>query len=219
MRALRGSGPDRSLLERFYREVYLDAFGAQREPLEAWLDALEGRAPYRLTVQVALDDTGAILGGVCAEHYPRSACGLVTYMVVAPAMRRCGLGKRWLAEATAGLRAAGARAVFGEVNDPRVARAAESADHAWVRLERNQRWGARVVATRYVQPALGDGLERDRGLVLIALDEARAELPGALVRGFVEELFEANERRAPDAEVRAVLDGIPDPVPLVQLSR
>ena len=164
-------------------------------------------------------DGEAIVGGIAYEAYPRSACGLVTYMVVAPVARRSGLGKRMLVEATAAMRAGGARAVFGEVNDPRIARDDETTDQAWRRLERNQRWGARVLETHYIQPALADGLARDRGLLLIALDEARAALPGVLVRAFVTELFETTERRAPDAELHALLAAIPDDVRLVQLGR
>ena len=186
-----------ALLERFYRDVYLAEFAAQREPLEAWHEALWGAAPYELTIRIAVDgDT--ILGGIAYELYPRSGCGLVTYMVVAPAARRAGRGKQWLAEATADLRARGARVVFGEV-------AGEE------RLARNLRWGARVVDVRYVQPALGPGLERDRGLWLLALDEAREALPGAIVRDFMIELFEATEGQPPEAEL---LDAIPGTIAL-----
>ena len=49
-----------TLLERFYREVYLPEFAARREPLEAWQRALAGDAPYRLAVRVEVDgDTRA----------------------------------------------------------------------------------------------------------------------------------------------------------------
>jgi GNAT superfamily N-acetyltransferase len=181
------------LLERFYREVYLLEFAAQREPLEAWRRALAGDAPYRLTIDVDPE----LRGGIAYELYPRSMCGLVTYMVVAPGARNQGLGRRWLDTAVATLRAAGARAVFGEVSGAE-------------RIARFQRWGAKVVDARYIQPALGDGLERDRELVLIALAEQRTELPGALVRAFVEELYAATEGGAPDPAI-----SIPETVALV----
>jgi hypothetical protein len=42
------------LLEAFHRGIYLDAFAAQREPLEAWLRALRGERPYRQTIRLAL---------------------------------------------------------------------------------------------------------------------------------------------------------------------
>jgi len=203
---------DGELLERFYREVYLPEFAAQREPLEAWQAALAGEGPYRLFIRLAVErDT--ILGGVTFELYPTSACGFITYVVVAPTARRSGLGKRLVFDAVGELFARGVHAVFGEMRDPRV-RAA-----GWERIERFQRWGCRVVDTRYVQPSLGPGLERDRELVLIAHPPVRGSLPGDIVRAFIAELHEATERRAPDAELREILDGIPREVQLIELAR
>ena len=215
--------PDAALLERFYRGIYLADFGPQREPLEAWTWALwSGEAPYRMMVRVALAADGdEIVGGIAYELYPRSRCGLVTYMVVAPAARGAGLGRRLQGDAARALFAGGARAVFGEVSDPRVPHGHETAAAAWERLERNQKWGARVVDARYVQPALGPGLERDRGLVLIALRDRAplpATMPGAIVRDFVAELFAATERTTDqDAELREILDGIASEIALIEL--
>lgn len=145
-----------ALVEAFHRGIYWDAFAAQHEPLDVWLRALRGELPYALTVHVERDGD-AIVGGIAYELYPASQCGLVTYLVVAPAARQRGLGRRLLDGAVADLRARGARAVFGEVN----------AD-APARLARFVRWGATVLDVPYVQPALGPGLAPDRGLVLIA---------------------------------------------------
>jgi hypothetical protein len=178
-----------------------------------WQAALRGEHPYELTVRLALEGD-AILGGIAYERYPKSGCGLVTYNVVAPAARRSGLGKRLLDDAVRELFAQGAPAVFGEVNDPRVTTLDAPAD-AWRRLLRNQRWGARVVDTRYVQPALGPGLLRDRQLVLVVLaGETRlpADMPGAVVRAFVDELYAVTEHGPPDGEI-----AIPERVRLVEL--
>ena len=150
-------------------------------------------------MRVALDGD-AIIGGICYERYPRSGCGLVTYMVVAPAARGRGLGERLLREAVEAL---AAPIVLGEVNDPRVH------GNGWERLERFQRWGARVLDARYVQPALGPGLARDRGLVLIAFAPLPSTVDGARVRAFVEELYAATEGGEVDPEV-----AIPDVVAL-----
>lgn len=136
-------------------------------------------------------------------------------MVVAPAVRERGLGRRLLDEAVRALYRDGACAVFGEVNDPRV-----HGDAAWPRLLRFERWGARVVDVRYVQPALGDGLVRDGGLRLIALPGEMPlpeSIPGDVVRGFIRELHEVTERRPLDAEMQTLLDGIPDAANLVEL--
>ena len=222
-----GSRADEQLLEAFHGGIYWDDFAQQHEPLAVWARALWGGGlPYELTIRIAgraLRDPSRreILGGIAFEHYPRSGCGLVTYMVIAPIARRQGLGKRLQADAAAALFAAGAPAVFGEVNDPRRAGegSEEPVDTMWRRLERNQAWGARVVDLRYVQPALGPGLERDHGLCLIALAGERplpATLPGAIVRAFVDELYTITEGVTPD---RDVMGEVPTRVGLLELRR
>ena len=205
------------LLEAFYRGLYWDAFEALREPLEVWQRALRGELPYRQMIQLALAGE-RIIAGITYELYPRSGAGFATYGVVAPEARRHGLGRRLLEGAVAGLYAAGARMVFGEVEDPRLKRAPDPRlEEAWVRLERYQRWGWRVASASYVQPALGPDLSRDRGLLLLARTEATppaTELDGALARAFIEELYEVTEGGPPDAEI-----ALPDRVPLVELHR
>jgi N-acetylglutamate synthase-like GNAT family acetyltransferase len=88
-----------------------------------------------------------IIAGITYEAYPKSRCGLVTYLVVAPHARERGLGRQLLTYAANDLYARGARAVFGEVNR-------DAPD----RIARFVRWGARVLDYAYVQPALGPGL-------------------------------------------------------------
>ncbi|HEU5055353.1 MAG TPA: GNAT family N-acetyltransferase [Kofleriaceae bacterium] len=210
------------LLERFHGGLYRSAFAAQAEPLEVWRWALwSDEAPYRMTVQLAVEGDD-ILGGICFELYRRSRCGLVTYVVVAPEARRGGLGKTLRSGAARTLYGDGAHAVFGEVNDPRVPHAYETAEESWRRLERYQRWGSRVLDIRYIQPSLGPGLERDRGLVLVrhAGDAPPLEhMSGQVVKDFIAEFYEVTEDgRPPDDELSAILAGIPDPVRLVQLS-
>lgn len=193
-------------LAEFHRGIYWDAFSTQHEPLAVWERALAGELPYTLHVRLALEgDT--IAGGIVYERYPQSGCGLVTYMVVSPAARRSGLGRALLTEAADELYASGAPAVFGEVNDPRLPGDAE----AWPRLLRNQRWGARVLDARYIQPALAPGLDRDRGLVLIVLPPIPA-LTASTVWAFVRELYAVTEHGRPDPEV-----AIADPIRLTSL--
>lgn len=172
-------------LDAFHRGIYLDEFAEQQEPLATWHAALRGDKPYALTIELALEGD-RILGGICIERYPRSGCGLLTYLVVAPDQRGQGLGKRLQTAAVEGLYARGARLVLGELNDPRRT-TLEPADAAWERVHRNQRWGARVIDARYVQPSLGAG--RDRQLLLIALAGSQplpSAIDGALVRAFLE---------------------------------
>lgn len=170
----------------YYRGIYLDAFAAQREPLEAWHAALRGRAAYTLTVRLAIEGE-EVVGGIHVELYPRSQVGLVTYMVVAPAARERGLGRALLEGAVRDLYARGARVVLGEVNDPRV-----HGEAAAPRLERFLRWGARRIDVPYVQPALGEGLARDEGLCLIALPPVLREISHEDVRAFIDEIHAAH---------------------------
>jgi len=183
-------GPDDPRLAAFHRGIYWDAFADKHEPLAAWQAALRGKASYALTVRLALDGE-TIAGGICAERY--GSVGLLTYMVVAPAYRGHGLGQRLLREAIAGL---GAAIVLGEVVDPERAPSTEASE----RLARFLRWGARVLDCRYIQPALGPGLARDRSLLLVAFPPLPAVLDGRLVQGFVEELYAVTEGGAPDRE-------------------
>jgi GNAT superfamily N-acetyltransferase len=169
--------PDRELLARFHTGVYMDAFAAHREPLESWLSP----AGYIFHARVAVDGD-AILGGITYEHYRASNCGLVTYMVVAPAARERGLGRELLTSAACELYNAGAALVLGEVHRDKAER-----------LERFIRWGARPLDMPYVQPSLGPGLARDAGLCLIVLPPVPPVVDEGVVNAFIEELYEVTE--------------------------
>jgi len=199
-----GGPADEPLLDAFHAGVYLDAFAHQREPVEAWKRALWGDAPVELTVRIARRG-GAIAGGIAYERYPRSGCGLLTYLVVGEAARGRGLGRRLLDDAITALRGAGAPYVLGEVSVP-------DDDDSRERIARFQRWGAHVLDCAYVQPALGPGLARDPHLRLLAFG-ATSPARGAILRAFVAELYEATEGAADPA----VLAAIPDDVRLVTL--
>lgn len=174
-------GADDPRLAAFHAGIYLDAFAAQQEPLAVWQRALRGELPYALTVRLAVDD-GAIVGGIAFELYPNSRCGLLTYLVVAPAAQRRGLGERLFRGAVDDLRARGARAVLGEVRGEE-------------RLRRFASWGAHALDVPYVQPSLAPGLPRDRDLVLIAVGEAtRADAVA-----FIDELYTVCEGHTRDA--------------------
>jgi len=196
-------------IDVFWHGIYWDAFAAQHEPLAQWHAALRGEAAYALRIDLALDGD-AIAGGIVYERYPRSGAGLVTYMTVAAAHRRHGLGERLLKAAAANLYDRGAPFVLGEANDPERSTREPAAD-AWARLRRFQRWGARVADVRYVQPALGEGLSRDRDLLLIALPPVPPTIPGAPLRVFFDEFYESTEGNPPDPEII-----VPDVVRLIE---
>ena len=197
-------GPgDTELLAAFYDDVYLAAFAHQREPLAAWRSALAGHEPYAWSVVVAGDALRdparrRIDGGIVFERYPRSGCGLVTYLVVAPHARNGGLGERLLARARAAL--AGAPLVLGEVHVP-------DSDEARARIAWFARRGAGVLDVRYVQPDLGYG--RDHQLRMIAFFDGAppAEIDGAPLVAFLREFYETVEGPI-DADTEAMLAAI-----------
>lgn len=209
------------LLERFHAGLYSSEFAAQAEPLDVWKQALwGGDAEFRWRIRLALD-AGEIVGGITFEHYPRSNCGVVTYVVVAPQSRGSGLGQDLRRAVIGTLYSEGSRAVFGEVNDPRLPHSYETPETSWKRILRFQRSGSRVCDTRYAQPSLGPGLSRDRGVALMRHPgdaPPLTEMPGEIVRDFVREFYAVTERTdAIDDELRAILDGIPDTVKLIEL--
>jgi GNAT superfamily N-acetyltransferase len=155
-------------LVAFHRGLYWDAFAAQHEPLEVWQRARRGELPYTLWIRLALDEHG-IAGGIAFERYAKTACGLLTYLVVAPRARGQGIGRALVDDALATLH--DAPAIYGEVNDP-ATQTREPRDVAERRLATFERWGARVVDLRYVQPALAPGLAPDETLRLIAWRDA-----------------------------------------------
>jgi GNAT superfamily N-acetyltransferase len=201
---------DAPLLARFYEELYLPAFAHQREPLDAWTRQLWGpAAPYELSIVLAgaaLDEPARarLDGGIVYERYPSSACGFLTYLVVAPHARRSGLGRSLLDSARARL-APRTRAIFGEVSDPsRLAGAARS--DAIARLHRFERWGARILDLEYVQPCLGPGLSRDPSLLLLSFTSPPPlSLPGSVVATFLDELYVVTEGSSPGFSLPAVL--------------
>lgn len=75
----------------------------------------------------------------------------------------------------------------------------------------------------YVQPALGEGLSRDRTLRLVVFAGAAplpATIPGAEVAAFLDEFFAITEGAAPsDPEYGAIRSTLIGDVPLVELDR
>ena len=218
---------DEPLLDAFYAGIYLDAFAHQAEPLAVWKRRLwhDASPPYHLTIRIAGTDLRdpehrAIHGGIVHELYPRSRCGFVTYLVVAPAHRGTGLGRRLLRESVEMLRAAtdGHAYVLGEVSDPTKQTDPAKAREARERIARFERWGARLVDAPYIQPSLGPGLPRDRALRL-AMFTADTPLPdtisGERLAAFLDELFTVTEGAPPtDAEFAELRHALQRPVSL-----
>jgi hypothetical protein len=201
----------------------------EREDQETHRDALWKAGPCEgpvLHVIVARPPgkPRTILGFVAAEYYPRSSCGLISYLAVERDARRHGLGRALVDRALLALRtdsrtpgpvdamkwledgeeASGLRAVFGEIHDP--ARGDDPGDSMRTldRIRFMHELGARRLPIPYVQPALTRTGRKARRLMLVAfpLDGGPVETvePG-LVRAFLDELYRSLGVEDPPGDV------------------
>jgi GNAT superfamily N-acetyltransferase len=206
---------DEDLLARVHDGLYTASFPREeeREDLATLRAALWGdsrdRPPVTHFVVACAGDV--VLGLVVCEYYPRSRSGLVSYVAVDEAARGQGLGRRLVERAIALLRAdadaAGAQlaAAFAEIHDP--AKLAAWDDEVMRPLDRVRAmasFGAKRVPVAYVQPALAQGGDRARTLMLIAFPPGPGTfetLPALVVRGFLEELYETLDVERPREDV------------------
>lgn len=191
---------------RIYRAAFPDA--SEREREDDWIARLRGRQPAPqpdVLVLLAVADGDRVLGGVCAEHYRASRCGLVTYIAVELQHRGTGVARTLMRAAVAQLEAAardqGAplHAVFAEAEDPARVDPGLRAT-ASERLLILGRMGARAVDLRYVQPELSGGGGRARHLVLLRLNGDDAPIDRAIVRDFMHEFYRALGVADPEAD-------------------
>lgn len=225
---------DERLLLGFHRRVYKPAFPivSEQESPNEWIPRIWDDPPesawfelYPLIAGRALDwpRRRRLYGALFFEYYWRSSCALMTYLVVAPRMRRRGLARFMLAEARTRLQAlanarhgsdAALRAVFTEVNDPSKVRPEDDSIDPVQRMAAFERLGARIVDIPYVQPELAPGQGRARELFLLVFP-----LPGLpddriatrTVGAFIDDFYRANAVREPadDPDVRRMVEAMP----------
>jgi GNAT superfamily N-acetyltransferase len=192
--------------EDLYRAAFPDP--SERELAEDWIARLGGKQPPpqpEVLVLLAVADGDRVLGGVCAEHYRSSRCGLVTYIAVEPQHRGAGVARTLMRAAVGRLDAvardqgAPLRAIFAEAEDPSRVEAIRQAA-ANERLRILKRLGARAVDLRYVQPGLSSGGGRARHLMLLRLGGGEAPIGSAIVRDFIHEFYRALGIADPEAD-------------------
>ena len=208
---------DQSLLARFvplYEQIFSDP--KQRENPKLWPPRLWAVPPEPeplLHVLLARSARDEILGGAVCEYYRASSCGLLTYLLVAEQARGTGIGRVLTRAALSALRAdaeqcsAALRAMFAEAEDPRATEDIERRAYRVARLGLLAKLGAALVDVRFVQPDLGDGAGRERGLVLLTLTGAtHAPIPGPVLGAFMHEFYRSLGVGAPeeDADYRVM---------------
>lgn len=215
-----------------YRRTFTDP--SEREDPAEWPPRLYDELPPpqpRMHILIALADGAAAepLAGVAFEYYRDSRCGLLTYLVTAPAQRRRGLAHRLVLRAIellhADAREQGAelRAVFAETEDPQRVPAAADAMSPHERLRALGRLGARRLDLPYVQPRLAGANAPCRHLLLLAFYPGAARtatIDGAVMRAFLSEFYRALGVTQPDtdADFRHMVANLADAVPLSTLA-
>ena len=199
-------GPPRyELLNEFvklYDETFTDP--TEREDPAEWPERLWGPDPINprthLIVAAASDgDSPNVIGGIMFEYYRESGCGLLTYLVVAPAHRKRGVAAelvnraRVVLDFDAGLADRTLEAIFAETEDPLSVKSA-SGMNVNDRLSALHSLGARWIDVPYVQPELQEGCGRSRHLLLLDMSSSRSAshsstVFGNVVRAFLDELY------------------------------
>jgi GNAT superfamily N-acetyltransferase len=201
-----------ALFEAFKR-VYADAFpdAREREDPHKWPRRWTGEEPPpqpHMFVLLAVRH-GEVLGGICVEHYRLSRCGLLTYVAVDARERGRGIGRALIREAMARLKQRcnpSLRAIFAEAQIPsKMASALQGA--ARKRIAFMRRLGARPLDLEYVQPALEEGKERARHLMLLVLDHDKPHLSRNVLHEFMDEFYRALTGEDPkgDKDFQAML--------------
>jgi len=171
-----------NLLRDFYYDIYLPAFPLfdEREDFELWSGLLRDKTALPASEIVLAGsgfdtDSPRVAGGQGVEYYPRSRCGLLTYLVLAPEFRGKGLSRPLV---KAGLEAIDSlagnfnhqsrpRAYFSETNDPRNPNSLNDSQDPRQRVMMLDKLGFYLVDFPYVQPRLKNRGERYYGLKLM----------------------------------------------------
>lgn len=216
----------RRLLREFYREVLVPAFDpAELQSLRSLRQDVLGRRGT-VTIRVALDDEGAVLGGLLLDWDPDLRVGLFGHLAVRAGNRGRGFGTMLLnaviADAIADLRPV---LLLAEVQDPRVHPPTAGQDPV-ARVRLYHRLGVQLVAVPWVAPKVRDDVERFPGVFLLNVPTDPAvpaeSLPVDVLEPFLRryfELCEGEDAERDDPKVAALFSSFAgkDTVPLVSL--
>jgi GNAT superfamily N-acetyltransferase len=195
----------------FYERILLPHFRADelvsRENFAAGLRSGDSSA------LVARTADGVIAGGAVGDLFPHSGVVLLSYIAVPPEGRGLGTGGA-LMKAAAALWGTAWRPplMVMEVEDPRHFGNDEKLGDPYARVRFYERLGARILPVPYFQPALGDGRDRVRHLMLMVFGGTEVppgtrQVDGQLVESFLTEYLEDSEGqvRSDDEEARRLL--------------
>lgn len=221
---------DIALLTFFYETLYLQEFPDpdERESLANMSRYLElksrgwyGHNNYHI---VLLLHAGEPVGCSVCDYLATANAGVIEFLMVAPPLRRLGLGGRLLrwTETTLAVdadsrSAQNLRCIVAEMHNPRCVTGAHAGLDPHTRAGIWGAWGYRKLAFDYIQPALSSGQQAVRHLMLLAKITAgesggAAALSAHRLRTILREYFywamriEAPEQVPEYQEMQAQLD-------------
>lgn len=210
-------------LERLYDDLLNPSFPVDElMPRDRLLPQL-ARDDSEVCCRVAVDPSGQVLAAIVADIYPATRVLLLSYLAVLAGFRDRGVGSglaqdavpRWIARYEPVLAVA-------EVEDPR-GRTDPDAGHgdADARMRLYEGLGGLILPLPYVQPALAEGAERVRNLLLMVFYASSERIESDLLVRFLTDYFTSCEGRTPvDAEFTGLIAACrrTDAVPLVKPS-
>lgn len=221
-----GDGDD-ALLSRVYRDLLLAYFPANE--LESFDELRSGLAKdLRLVTTIVNEDSLPVAVAV-GDWSPESGVLLLAYLAVHADARSSGLGG-WLMEEVSGgwQRRFGPRLTLTELEHPLAHESDEVLGDPVARLRFYARCGGSALDVPYFQPALGSGMDRVYGMLLVMLsggadadERSGAEVPTGPVREFMERYFLDTEGAIPvDLPARRLWQAMDRPggIPLLPLT-
>lgn len=204
-----------------YNETFTDT--SEREDpnqwaIRMWLVPAELKHITHLLIAYTTDDsTGdrCLVGGLVFEHYLKSQCGLLTYLVIEKKWRQRGIARVLVDKALSILMqeehnlGKQLKAAFCEVEDPQLVSDENSTMPTCERLQAIMSLGARVLNFKYIQPPLVGGSGHCNHLLLLAFDLQNftkntvnkphgISMEGSVIREFLYEFYQVEKITKPD---------------------
>eukprot|EP01112_Ceratiomyxa_fruticulosa_P007413 TRINITY_DN1920_c0_g1_i1.p1 TRINITY_DN1920_c0_g1~~TRINITY_DN1920_c0_g1_i1.p1 ORF type:complete len:462 (+),score=107.53 TRINITY_DN1920_c0_g1_i1:562-1947(+) len=218
-----GENFDEGLIRKYYTELAIPniKITSELEPVENWIALCKDQCdpnvvstPPFFHLLVAFDlkpgsnekdlHSLEIMGGLSFEYYPKSNCGLLTYLLVSEKCRGRGLAKILIQKAadifgvTAKKqgRISGCNAIFLETNSEQVSLEYDVMDPRQ-RHKIFEKLGFQMLDFDYVQPPITEEKEKCRDLIFCCMvttklptQKSRKYLPSILLQNFLCEFWE-----------------------------
>ncbi|MES4907564.1 MULTISPECIES: GNAT family N-acetyltransferase [unclassified Streptomyces] len=218
---------DDALLTRVYRDLLLPHFPSNE--LESFDELRSGLEKDLRLVTAVVNEDGLPMAVAVGDWSPESGVLLLAYLAVRAEARSGGLGSLLVEEVNTGWqRRLRPLLTLTELEHPLAHESDEVYGDPVARLRFYARCGGRALDVPYFQPALGSGMDRVYGMLLVMLSgsadvggRSGATIPPGPVQEFVERYFLDTEGEVPaDPPARQLRQAMERPggIPLLPLT-